>query len=117
MRKSIFLLLLVPSVALAHGDALIFLVNHMLLYFALLIFLAFASPPGSKLVMTIGVMLIYPVLFFNLFSIGSVEAWGNAAYITITIIVILAIALRVLSVRRKKYGVSTQSKLAPDKFH
>ena len=96
MSKYAFLLLLVPSLANAHGGALTFLFNHALIYFGLVTFSAFVSPPGVKLAISMGLMIGYPFLFFNVFPAldGSDNTWNTAAYITVAAIVGVLFALR-----------------------
>ena len=65
MNKYAFLLLLVSSLANAHGGELTFLFNHALINLGLVIFSAFVSPPGVKLAISMGLMIAYPVLFFT----------------------------------------------------
>lgn len=96
MNKYAFLLLLVPSLANAHGGELTFLFNHALIYFGLVIFSAFVSPPGVKLAISMGLMIGYPLLFFYVFPDldGSDNTWDKAAYITAAAIVGVLLALR-----------------------
>ena len=54
MKKYAILLLLVPSLASAHGGNLIFLFDHVLLYLGLIIFSVIVSPPGFKLAISTG---------------------------------------------------------------
>lgn len=97
MNKYAFLLLLVPSLANAHGGNLTFLFNHVLLYLGLIIFSVVISPPGFKLALSTGLMISYPFLFFYVFPAldGSDDAWARASYITVTVIVVMLSVLRI----------------------
>jgi len=90
------LLSLVSTGAEAHGGALSFLANQLYLCLALLVFIVIVTPTGLKLAMTIGVALIYPLLFFRVFpALGSDENWERAAYFTLVVIVVLVSSIRV----------------------
>jgi len=82
-------LLLFPLSALAHGDALIFMATHMMLYFALLLLTLFLAVSGKRLLSFVVVLFAYPAVFmlvavvtYQLFpnSSHADEAWAYVMY-------------------------------------